>query len=291
MRKLIVNDTEAGMRADIFLANQYPRFTRSSLEIMFSLAKVLMSGSAIKPSYKLKTGDELSVDDSLLKAKPPALDLPIIYEDSNVVVIDKPAGILTHSKGALNLEPTVASFLNQKITDKSMMGNRAGIVHRLDRATSGLIIGAKDSSSLKFLQSQFSNRKVIKKYLAIVEGTPSPAEAIIDVPIARNPSKPQTFKVSGTGKHAITEYKTIKAFERSNKQYSLVELVPRTGRTHQLRVHLDYINHPIVGDDFYGHSGSELMLHAFLLELTLPNGKLQRFSSETPDRIHSFIDV
>src|SRR5262249_28394801 len=148
--------------------------------------------------------------DRPLFKKPPKISLPIIYEDNDVIVIDKPAGILTHAKGALNTEATVASFIESKLAEDLPKNNRAGIVHRLDRATSGVIITAKHDKALKWLQKQFSTRKTKKLYLAIAEGELEPAEAIIDAPIARNPRKPQTFYVSPIGKPAQTEYKLLK---------------------------------------------------------------------------------
>jgi len=252
---------------------------------------VAVNAEVTKPSHKIKLGDEVQVDESLLRLKPPKIELPIIYEDDDVVVIDKPAGILSHSKGALNLEATVASFIKPRIKDKTLSGNRAGIVHRLDRPTSGVIIAAKNADSLVKLQKQFSKRNAKKIYIAIVEGLLEPTEAIIDAPIMRNPAKPQTFKVSSAGKPAITQYKVLKSFEKGSKAYSLVELRPLTGRTHQIRVHMAYINHPIVGDHVYGHDGDGLMLHAKSLEITLPNSERKVFSAKIPVRIEEFSDV
>jgi len=201
------------------------------------------------------------------------------------VVIDKPSGILTHAKGALNTEATVASFIKNKISDEQLGGNRAGIVHRLDRQTSGLIITAKNKAALNWLQKQFSNRKVKKTYLAIVEGRPKPEAAIIDAPIARNPKKPQTFIVSSSGKSAQSQYKVLKTFRIKNNSYSLLELKPKTGRTHQLRVHLAYIGHPVVGDPVYGQPRKRLLLHATKLELSLPNGTAKSFISPMPPEL------
>jgi len=260
------------------VAGKYPEFSRSALEQLFDRNLVVLDGRPIKASQKTKAGDQIKVDEKLLRTEPVPIELPIIYEDNEVVVINKPGGILTHSKGALNTEGTVASFIKGKITDKNLTGNRAGIVHRLDRATTGVIIGAKSESSLKFLQKQFSTRKTKKTYIAIVGGTPKPLEAIIDAPILRNPKKPQTFKVDPSGKPAQTHYKVIK--ELVGK--SLVELKPVTGRTHQLRVHLAYIGHPIIGDRIYGKEAEHMLLHAQSLELTLPNGQRRVFEAPLP---------
>lgn len=276
------------MRADVFIAKKYPQFARSALKLLFKQGNVQLEGQIVKPGYKLKYGDKLTVNASILSAKP-EVDLPIIYEDEDVVVINKPSGILTHSKGTLNLEPTVAAFLAHKITDRRLSGNRAGIVHRLDRYTSGLIIGAKNANSLQKLQKQFISRKVKKTYVAIVEGRLSPPSALIDAPITRNSKRPQTFKVSSTGKSAQTEYRTLRKFSKDGKDFSVVKLMPITGRTHQLRVHMAYIGHPIVGDKIYGRNGQPLLLHAQKLELTLPNGSRRIFSAPIPQRFKEFI--
>lgn len=290
MRQFDVGVGDGGKRIDVFVASCYLEFTRSSLEMLFEKKCVSINQEPVKPSYKLRPGDKLTVDESLLLAEPPKVKLPILYEDEDVVVINKPAGLLTHSKGALNIEATVASFIKDKLNDQSLASNRAGIVHRLDRATSGVIITAKSSKAVSKLQKQFSQRKVKKSYLAVVEGIPEPEEALIDVPIERNPAKPQTFRVGVGGKSAQTKYRVIKTIGEGNKQYSFLELTPLTGRTHQLRVHLSYIKHPIVGDYVYGHEfPGGMLLHAASLELTLPSGDRRVFSAATPTRIKDFI--
>lgn len=288
MRELKAQSADIGMRADIFVAGRYPAFSRSSLAGLFDSGKVRLADEPIRPSYKLHNGDRLSVDDELLYRKSPAISLPVIYEDDDVLVIDKPAGVLSHSKGALNLEGTVASFILKKLDKDLAKTNRAGIVHRLDRKTSGVMITARNQAALAWLQKQFSTRKTKKTYLAVVEGVPEPPEAIIDAPIARNPKKPQTFMVSPGGKTAQTRYKLLENFQIGTKNYSLLEIQPLTGRTHQIRVHLAYTNHPIVGDHVYGRDGQHLLLHAKSLELTLPNRRRQTFTAELPEYFKDF---
>lgn len=288
MKELPVGAESAGQRADVFVASIYPNFSRSSLRGLFDEHKISINHKPVKAGHKLREGEIVFIDSQKLFIEPKPIKLPVIYEDDGVVAINKPAGMLTHSKGALNLEPTVASFIKTKITDDSLSGNRAGVVHRLDRATSGVIIGAKVSKALAYLQKQFSSRKVKKTYLAIVEGDPKPEAAIIDAPIARNPRKPQTFKVSADGKSARTKYKLLKKLNKSSN-LALVELEPETGRTHQLRVHMAYIGHPILGDAVYGGGGEYLYLHAHKLSLRLPNGELKTFSSPLPDEFKEAI--
>ena len=277
MPKFKVKTSEAGQRADRIIASRYPKFSRSSLKALFVQAKVRLRDATLKAGHKLHAGEAIEVDDQLISSRPKPPALPIIYEDDEVTVINKPAGLLSHSKGALNLESTVADFLATKITDKALSGNRPGIVHRLDRATSGVMIGAKTKPALDYLQKQFASRRVQKTYLAIVEGEPAPAEALIDASIGRNPARPQSFKVSARGRAAQTQYKALQTFTKAGRSYCLLELTPLTGRTHQLRVHLKYIGHPVVGDRLYGHGGDQLYLHATALSLRLPSGKQQTF--------------
>ncbi|HXY17860.1 MAG TPA: RluA family pseudouridine synthase [Candidatus Nitrosopolaris sp.] len=289
MRRFKVGQAGAGQRADVFIAAKFPRFSRSFLEYLFDAGSVKSNDKIIKASHKLQTGDKIKVEDGLLKIKPAKIKLPVVHEDDDVVVIDKPAGVLAHSKGALNNEATVASFIRSKIKDKTMTGNRAGIVHRLDRPTSGLIITARTAAALQHLQRQFSKRKTDKTYLAVVEGWPEPAEALIDAPIERNPRRPQTFRVAAGGKPAQTHYKTLRQLQKNRKKYAFLELKPATGRTHQLRIHLSYLGHPIVGDSLYGHTDGQLLLHASRLEITLPSGHRKVFESPAPRRIKEFI--
>jgi 23S rRNA pseudouridine1911/1915/1917 synthase len=208
----------------------------------------------------------------------PDIDLPILYEDSDCVVINKPAGVLTHVQGEFSPEATVASFLKNR--GKDITGERAGIVHRLDRPTSGVIIGAKTLHALQWLQQQFARRDAKKTYIAVVQGHLKEPEAIIDMPIQRNPKAPATHRVGANGKSALTRYKVLQETEK----YSLVELKPETGRTHQLRVHLSHIGHPIIGDPLYGKGkyGDRLYLHAASLEITLPDGETHTFTAPLP---------
>lgn len=285
-----VTSSEVGSRTDVFIAKLYPKFTRSSLEKLFTDGLITVENVKLKPSHRLKEHEVVKVDQKYFTKQPPIIDIPVIYEDNNVVVMDKPEGVLTHAKGPLLVEATVASFISSRLDKKLAVGNRAGIVHRLDRATSGVIIAAKNQQSLTMLQKQFSQRKAKKKYLAIVQGTPSSSRAIIDAPILRNPAKLQTFKVDPEGKSATTEYEVVQQFSHGGKEYSLIELRPMSGRTHQLRVHMAYIGHPIAGDPIYSSGKGSLMLHATSLEVTIPVGQRKIFTSPMPMRFKEFIN-
>ena len=189
----------------------------------------------------------------------------VIYEDEHVVVVNKPAGLLSEAKGEYCPERTLADF--------------GMVAHRLDRDTSGVMILAKDEDTLHFLKRQFQRRTVHKTYYAVVEGRPKLEQAKIDLPLLRDMKRPTTFRVDPNGKESETFYRLLK----TNGDYSLVELKPITGRTHQLRVHMQYLGHPIVGDRVYGRGDRErLFLHAGELEITLPGGDRRVFRVPRP---------
>ncbi len=278
-----VTDDLAGKRSDKLLAEQLPQFPRAALAKLFDKDLVWLNDKLVKPGHKLREGDKLTVDLSPLDIKIEDIDLPVIYEDDNVLVINKPSGVISHARGKYFDEPSVASFVRQKTGQK---GERSGIVHRLDRATSGVMICAKNQEALSFLQKQFSLRKVKKTYLAVIEGSMPSEEGLIDMPIGRNPKVPATFRVTETGKPAQTRYKEVK---KSNG-FTLLELNPETGRTHQLRVHLKHLKHPIVGDTLYsGKAAPRLLLHAASLEITLPGGERSIFTAPLPDEFEAIL--
>lgn len=269
------------MRLDLYLVQNYPEASRATWQKLIKRGDVTINGSVvIEPKLSVNETDDVKVKEVGQTAA--KIDLPVLYEDENVVVINKPAGILTHSKGALNDEFTVADFIKSRtpLQGRSLQreSNRFGIVHRLDRATSGVIIGAKNLETLNKLQRQFSDRKVKKTYLAIVERTPKELQARIDLPIARNPKYPSQFRVDPKGKSAVTDYKVKETFVDGS---ALIELKPLTGRTHQLRAHMAHIGAPIVGDAVYGLKNEigRMFLYAAELEVTIP-GKDNKAESQ-----------
>lgn len=255
-------------RADLILVEQQPGFNRSTLQNFIKSEYVSLDGQIIKkPNAEI----EIKSDGTwpVLKLEVPKRetppDLEPIYEDDNVIVLDKPAGLLSMAKGEFTTEPTLEDY--------------GLLVHRLDRDTSGVVILAKNEATQSFLRKQFQDRKTHKTYFAIVEGEPKLDEAKIDLPIERSIKSPTTFIVSPSGKPAVTFYKTLK----SDGERSLLELKPITGRTHQLRVHLKYLGHPILGDCVYGdEKAPRLFLHAGALEITLPGGERKTFKSPLP---------
>lgn len=275
-----------GQRLDQKVVELFPSLSRAFATKLIEDERVSVNGaSQTKPGYKLKADDVVTVEYTPEEDIIPDIELPILYEDSDCVVINKPVGLLTHSKGAFNPEPTVATWLFRHCAKEGNplegeVNARAGIVHRLDRATSGVMICAKNTSALKHLQKQFSQRKTKKTYYAVVTGTPKLEAAVIDMPIERNPKAPATFRVGAQGKSAKTTYRVMSA----GTKYSLLELKPETGRTHQLRVHLAHMGHPILGDVLYeGGTAERLMLHAAELEITIPKGSERKtFSVPVP---------
>lgn len=266
-------------RLDLHVVKALPELSRSTAAKLIEQGKVMVNGQPrYKPSHRLNAGDKVEVDYSQPQIE--SIDLPVIYEDDECVVVNKPTGLLTHSKGTFNPEPTVASWLATRLNGL-LAGDRAGIVHRLDRGTSGVMICAKTPAAQSWLQKQFSQRKVKKNYLALVEGELAEPEAVIDMPIERHPKKPQTFRAGQGGKSAVTHYEVLSFAPQAN--LSLVRLSPVTGRTHQLRVHMSQLKHPILGDVLYGGaSAPRLMLHAVQLELTLPNRQRKVFKAPAP---------
>jgi 23S rRNA pseudouridine1911/1915/1917 synthase len=293
-------------RVDKLLADALPQYSRAAVAKLFNLDLVKLNGAIVRAGHKVREGAVIEADISPLDQDQQVIELPIIYEDDNVLVVDKPAGIISHARGRFWFEPSVASFVRWKLTGgEKLKGevipnathipanlvtksypmradvdgvDRIGIVHRLDRATSGVMVCAKNEQALRDVQKQFADRKVEKTYIAALSKSPQEKEAIIDAPIERNPKFPSQFRVGPNGKTAQTLYKVLKSADSGR---CLVEFKPKTGRTHQLRVHALYIGCPIVGDTFYGVADDRLFLHAHTITLEL-EGKKVTFESPIP---------
>lgn len=243
-------------RLDHLLVEQHPEYNRSTLQKFIKDGRVSVDGTVVqKPNFKIEKSAQITL---AVPTKTPAaksISPAVLYEDAHVKVVNKPAGLLSMAKGDFCPEPTLEDF--------------GLLVHRLDRDTSGVVILAKDEPTQSMLRRQFQERKAHKVYYAVVKGRPKLDEAKIDLPISRNYNQHATFMVDPNGRESITFYKVLK----SNGDCSLLELRPVTGRTHQLRVHLQYIGTPILGDRVYGDSNApagRLMLHAKSLEITIP---------------------
>lgn len=252
------NQKPVKFRLDHLLVEQHPEFNRSTLQKFIKDGHVTVDGVIVqKPNAQFEPSVKIALTTPTKTPSTTDFAPTVIYEDAHVKVINKPSGLLSMSKGEFCPEPTLEDF--------------GLLVHRLDRDTSGVVILAKDEQTQSMLRRQFQERKAHKIYYAVVEGRPKLDEAKIDLPISRNLRKPTTFIVDSNGRESITFYKVLK----SNGNFSLLELKPITGRTHQLRVHLEYIGTPIVGDPVYGkhRAKTRLMLHAKSLEITIPSDK------------------
>ena len=272
------------VRLDIYLSTKFDTTISRSLWQKYIKAGYVSVNNkvATTPKFEVDETDEIALN--LPEKEQTDVDLPILYEDDDVIVVNKPIGLLTHAKGGLSDEPTVAEIIRPK-TSFATDTDRPGIVHRLDRDTSGLLIIAKNPESAAHLQRQFAERTAKKTYIAITDGKPKLNAAKIDLPIGRNPSAPSTFRIDPNGKPAQTTYHVL----AENDAQSLVELKPTTGRTHQLRVHLSHLNAPILGDRVYGKSSDcRMMLHAQKLEITLPSGERKVFEAAIPDEFKRF---
>lgn len=264
-------EKEEKFRLDHLMVEKYKSYNRSSLQKFIESGFVKVDGVvAKKPNQKFvrDVKIELNVPKEMKNSD---LKPDVIYEDENVIVLDKPAGLLSMAKGEYCPEVTLENY--------------GLLVHRLDRDTSGAVILAKNKEVQSFLRRQFQDRTTHKTYYAVVTGRPKLDKAKIDLPIARDLKHPTTFRVDANGKPSETDYEVIK----TDDKHSLVELRPKTGRTHQLRVHMKYLGHPIVGDVVYGEEKADrLYLHAGKLEITLPGGKRTTFEAKTPKE---FLDV
>ena len=280
MRRIEIKVTPKLRRLDQFLASKIKSLSRSQIKKLIEGKFIRVNNRLADPSYKPARGDVITVE---VPAPTPAevrtenIPLRIIYEDKEILVVDKEAGMVTHPtldhpSGTL-VNALLHHFKNIPQAGESL---RPGIVHRLDKGTSGLLVVAKTEKALEFLKRQFKERSVVKKYICLVQGRLERSIGTIDAPIVRHPVNRKKFTVSDGGREAVTNYRLT---GRYGDRFSLLEVEPKTGRTHQIRVHMSHIGHPIVGDRLYGGKpiGSRQFLHASYLEFTHP---------KTEERVH-----
>lgn len=285
-KKSLITPQHVHVRIDVFLKSQEPDFSRTHIQDLILSKKVFVNGVAVKPHYKLKINDrvcwqEPEVPDTTVS--PEKIPLDIMYEDQDIIVLDKPSGMVVHP-GAGNREHTLVNALLFHTRElSSLSSERPGIVHRLDKETSGVMVVAKTNAAHLELSRQFKKHTIERRYIALVEGKIEFDEGIIDAPIKRHvmDRKKMVVSFSEEAKGAHTVYKVLKRFPN----YTAVALFPQTGRTHQLRVHLSFLGHPIWGDRTYGRveNFTRLALHAMVLGFTHPSsGKFMKFSSPLP---------
>jgi 23S rRNA pseudouridine1911/1915/1917 synthase len=272
--QLHTSASDAGKRLDQFLHDRLPQYSRSRLQAWIDQGRVQVDGAAAKRSHLLKGSEQIQVapaDLPALRATPEHLPLEVLYQDDDVIAIDKPAGMVVHA-GAGRHSGTLVNALVHRFGKLSSVGGdlRPGIVHRLDRLTSGVILVAKTDAAHRHLAGQFSSRNVEKIYLALVHGRFNTDHGQITKPIARDPIRRVRMTAkSASGRQASTEYKVLRQFEG----YSYLEVKIGTGRTHQIRVHLASVGHPVAGDKLYGAPPAPLsrfFLHAHRITFTSP---------------------
>lgn len=291
---------EAAQRLDQYLASELPELSRSQLKKLIQQNKVLVSQQPAKPGASLRPGDLVTVYLPALEptATPPeTIPLDIIFEDEDLIVVNKPAGMVVHPAQGHTTGTLVNALLARYpdlaalIPAEEATAARPGLVHRLDRDTSGLMIVARHSAALSRLQQQFKSRSVEKIYLALVFGQPEAPEGIIDVPLGRDPRHRQKIAPRLDGKPARTHYRVIERFD----DYSLLEVKLETGRTHQIRVHLAWLKCPVVGDTAYGRKKNRLgldrqFLHAWRLRFHHPRThNLVQFEAPLADDLQAIL--
>lgn len=304
---LSVSADDEGERLDAFLASHIEGWSRARLQRLIEEADVLVNGHAVKSSYKLRLSDEIEVE----LTPPPStffapedIPLDVVYEDDELIVVNKPAGIVVHP-AAGTTSGTLANALAFHFQRLSTSGGlvRPGIVHRLDKGTSGLMVVAKTESAHEDLADQFRDREVFKSYVALVHGQVEKRTGLIDQPIARDRGNRTRMAVVRGGRPAISLYRVRKRFER----FTLLNVELKTGRTHQIRVHLAWLKHPVVGDEAYGSGRDKTVpdhklrseianlghqfLHAEQLGFRHPRTKEDlRFTSPLPSELQAVLD-
>ena len=283
---------EAGKRLDHFLQEQMPQFSRSRLQSWIKEGRVLVDDAETKSSHMLHGGERVEIspaDPAPLQAAPEDLPLEILYEDASVIAINKPAGLVVHA-GAGARSGTLVNRLVHHFSALSQLGGdlRPGIVHRLDKGTSGVLLVARNDAAHRALAAQFAGRTVEKTYLALVHGQVRHEQGRATAPIARDPVRRirMTAKL-GTGRSALTEYRVLQRFEK----FTYLEVRIGTGRTHQIRVHLASLGHPVAGDRVYGAPEAERMfLHAWQIAFVSPaNSQLVTVEAPSPKELTQWL--
>jgi 23S rRNA pseudouridine1911/1915/1917 synthase len=293
IKTLQFNSPSPNIRLDKYLTQVLPQFSRSYLQKLIGQGHVLVNGQRTKASQRLNKADKVTIELLPLPDYPLAEPIPlaIIYEDEDILVIDKPAGLTVHPAPGHPSHTLVNAILAH--CPSLAMSNelmRPGIVHRLDKDTSGLIVIAKTDFAREYLAAQFKNRTVTKGYLVLVKGRLSPEQGIIEAPIGRDPHSKRRMAILEAGKEATTQYQVRKYLNN----YTLVEVTPLTGRTHQIRIHLSAIGYPVVGDPLYGIKSAHLnrqFIHAYRLGFRLPSTKqYQEFTSPLPTDLEQALE-
>ncbi len=282
--RFFVGEEEAGERVDRFLARKLG-ISRGLAQRLLREGAAMVGGSRADPARKLRSGEEVVVRWTGPGLLPTPFPIPIIYEDEAIVVVNKPRGLPVHPAGP-SPKPTVVSALLARGPLAGGPPERPGVVHRLDAAVTGAMVLARTEEAYHALVQQFKERKVLKEYLAVVEGEVAVEEGVIRGRIGRNPHEPWRMDVQELGKEAVTEFTVLARKEGK----SLVLVRPWTGRTHQIRLHFGAIGHPVVGDPLYGKAGGPLLLHALRLGFFHPSaGDWREFQAPPPPEFAAWL--
>ena len=299
---------DAGKRLDAYLAEEIEGWSRSRLQALITNEDILVNDKPAKSSYRLREGDEIDVDlveQPAAVFEPEDIPLDIVFEDEFLAVINKPAGMVVHPGAGVQsgtLANAIAFHFN--LTSTGTQSDRVGIVHRLDKDTSGLIVVAKNDEVHEALSEQFRDREVYKSYVALVHGSPDQNTGKIEASIARNKHNRLRMKIATSGRSALSLWKVRERYDK----FTLLDVEIKTGRTHQIRVHLGYINHPVVGDEIYNEgrdntvndtvirnaikSMNRFFLHAERLSFTHPKtGDRKEFVQQMPSELTTFLQI
>ena len=297
MEKVVIKVTEnENKRLDIYISEAYKVLSRTAIKRLLEEEKIHVNGKVEKTSYKVKNGDNIEIE--IPEAKETKLEaqnipVPVIYEDKDIIVVNKPKGMVVHPANGNPDGTLVNAILAMCKGSLSGIGGeiRPGIVHRLDKDTSGLLIVAKNDEAHIKMSKQIQDKKVEKRYIALVRGNVPDDEATIDMPIARSKVDRKKMAVDKNGKEAVTHFKVLKRYGN----YTLLEIKIDTGRTHQIRVHMSYIGYPVVGDSVYSSGKNEFgvegqMLHARYLKFKHPiTGKELNLEAPLPEYFEKII--